>query len=208
MVAVPPLVLYINQLFQFYSTLTTNVENQNLTKVRKKNVTKNTEPYKIITMPDELSLGLILTDNFDAEGHLINETYPLLRDKHWQISVPKGCRVNIVFNIFDIESSSKCKKDYFSVQTSKKQSNIHRYCHNLEEIEIRRRRRVQLTVHSDEDVARRGVHATMCISNLPEDTAADQDPCTCLPRSPRKARRRSARSADPAVIAGKSTVLW
>lgn len=185
------------------------MENQDLTKERRKNITRNVEPYKIVTMPEELSLGLILTDNFNATGHPVNETYPLLQDKHWQINVPKGCRMNIIFNIFEVESSFQCKKDFFSVQTSKNQQNIHRYCHSLEEIEIRRRRRVQLTMHSDEDISRRGIHATVCISNFPGEMEADQDPCTCQQssrRAARIARRRSARSADPAVVAGKSRV--
>lgn len=178
-------------------------------------MTRAEEPFKIIKMPESLSLGLVLTDNFNASGNRINDTYPLNVDKHWQISVPRGCRMNIVFREFDIESSRDCKKDNFSVQTSKNQDDIHKYCDNIEEIEIRRRRRVQLTMHSNEDTARRGVYASVCISNLPEETAIDQPPCTCLQRSRRSvraARARSTRSArlarpsDPEMFMGKSRI--
>lgn len=165
---------------------------------------------EIIKLPESLSLGLILTDNFDASGHLINETYPKNLDKHWQISIPKGCRMTIHFRVFDIESSPACNKDYFLVQTSKYQSDIHKYCHHLESIEIRNRRRLQLTLHSDENSLQssgRGIYATACLSNLPEETALNQAPCTCLQSSIRAARAarskaRSARSSQPKVLAG------
>ena len=152
-------------------------------------------------MPDSLSLGLILTDNFNASGSLVNATYPKNLDKHWQIGIPKGCRMNIIFRVFDIESSPECKRDHFLVQTSKQQADIHKYCHHLEEIEIRNRRRVQMTLHSNEDSlqANSGIYATACISNLPDETALNQPPCTCLQSSIRaaraaKAKARSARS--------------
>ena len=154
-------------------------------------------------MPDSLGLGLILTDNFNASGHLINATYPKNLDKHWQIGIPKGCRMNIIFRVFDIESSQECTRDHFLVQTSKQQPDIKKYCHHLEEIEIKNRRRVQMTLHSNEDSlqANSGIYATACISNLPDETELDQAPCTCLQRSRRaaraaKAKARSARSTQ------------
>ena len=167
-------------------------------------------------MPESLSLGLILTDNFNASGHLINATYPKNLDKHWQIGIPKGCRMNIIFRVFDIESSPECRRDHFLVQTSKSQTDIHKYCHHLEEIEIRNRRRVQMTLHSNEDSlqANSGIYATACISNLPDETALNQAPCTCLQSSRRaaraaraeKAKARSARSSQPETLSGKSMI--
>ena len=167
---------------------------------------RSDEP-EIIKMPDALGLGLILTDNFNASGHLINAsnpTYPANLDKHWQLGIPKGCRMNIIFRVFDIESSPECTRDYFLVQTSKQQPDIKKYCHHLEEIEIRNRRRVQMTLHSDENSpnSTSGIYATACISNLPDETELDQAPCTCIPRSRRAARAaktkaRSARSTQP-----------
>ena len=188
--------------------MTNITRNSNEEKVRKKVVTRGTEPFRIDNMPESYELGLLLTDNFNASGHLINDSYPLLQDKHWQISVPKGCRMKIYFRVFDLEASPQCNKDNFTVQTSKKQGDIHKYCHNLEEIEIRRRRRVQLTMHSDEDIARRGIYATVCISNMPEDTLVDQEPCTCQQKRVRRARRatlrdRSARAASSEVLPGE-----
>lgn len=153
-------------------------------------------------MPDALGLGLILTDNY-ALGRLINDSMPANLDKHWQLGIPKGCRMNIIFRVFDIESSPECTRDYFLVQTSKQQPDIKKYCHHLEEIEIRNRRRVQMTLHSDENQANTsGIYATACISNLPDETELDQAPCTCIPRSNRAARAaktrvRSARSTQP-----------
>ena len=153
-------------------------------------------------MPDALGLGLILTDNY-ALGHLVDTSMPANLDKHWQLGIPKGCRMNIIFRVFDIESSPECTRDYFLVQTSKQQPDIKKYCHHLEEIEIRNRRRVQMTLHSDENQANTsGIYATACISNLPDETEPDQAPCTCIPRSRRAARAaktkaRSARSTQP-----------
>ena len=170
---------------------------KNVSKVRVKNITRGAEPYKIIKLSNslnQLGLGLIHTDNFNSSGRLVNETYPLLQDKHWQLNIPKSCRMKIVFTEFDLESSPSCEKDFFSVQTSKNQDDIHKYCHNVNEIEIRRRRRVQLTMHSDEAIARRGVYASLCISNLPEQTDVDQAPCTCRPVSRRSVRRVRARA--------------
>jgi hypothetical protein len=169
-------------------------------------------------MPESLSLGLILTDNYNAVGDYINDTvttYPENLDKHWQIGIPKGCRMNIIFRVFDIQSTPECKSDYFLVQTSKHQPDIHKYCHHLEEIEIRNRRRVQMTLHSDEErfKANSGIYATACISNLPDETALDQPPCTCSQSSIRaaraaraaKAKARSARSSQqPEILSRKS----
>lgn len=172
-------------------------QENNVDKVRDKSIIRGAVP-SIISMSDslnELGLSLIHTDNFNSSGQLIQDTYPLLQDKHWQLNIPKGCRMKIIFTEFDLESSPSCEKDFFSVQTSKNQDNIHKYCHNINEIEIRRRRRVQLTMHSDEAIARRGIHASLCISNLPDQTAMDQAPCSCRPVSKRSVRMAKARAA-------------
>ena len=122
--------------------------------------------------------------------------------------------MNLYFRVFDIESSPECKNDYFLVQTSKSQTDIHKYCHHLEEIEIRNRRRVQLTLHSNENglEANSGIYATACISNLPGEGASNQAPCTCVPRSRRAARAartnaRSARSSQLEILPGKSVII-
>lgn len=200
----PPQMIIINYHLPFFSCYhsqrTHSVTNTTVGKVRNRTLVRSDEP-EIIKMPDSLSLGLILTDNFNASGSLVNATYPKNLDKHWQIGIPKGCRMNIIFRVFDIESSPECKRDHFLVQTSKQQADIHKYCHHLEEIEIRNRRRVQMTLHSNEDSlqANSGIYATACISNLPDETALNQPPCTCLQSSIRaaraaKAKARSARS--------------
>ena len=193
----------------FFSQRTHSVTNTTVDKVRNRTLVRS-DP-EIIKMPDSLSLGLILTDNFNASGHLVNTTYPKNLDKHWQIGIPKGCRMNIIFRVFDIESSPECKRDHFLVQTSKQQPDIRKYCHHLEEIEIRNRRRVQMTLHSNEDrlKANSGIYATACISNLPDETALNQAPCTCLQSSIRaaraaKAKARSARSSQRETLYRKS----
>ena len=127
---------------------------------------------------------MLHTDNFDTSGSLISDSYPLNQDKIWIINAPQRCVDNITFNVFDLESSPSCTKDYFAVQTSRNQQDIYKYCHHLRGIEVRRRK-VQLTLHSDRGIARRGIYANVCISNLPQDMTEDQPPCTCRERSSR-----------------------
>ena len=94
---------------------------------------------------------------------------------------------------FDLEFSESCHKDYFSVQTSKNDLEIHKYCSSaLRRIEVRNRRRVQLWFHSDNTVARRGILATFCFRSWPETEEEKTKPCSCSGDS-----RPSQRSVDP-----------
>lgn len=133
-------------------------------------------------LPRELTLGIIATDNVDIYGNFTQEQYPAGRDKVWQIWVPRGCRMVMYFGEFDMESSSDCENDYFSVQT-KKNNPTTRYCGGLssvpEKIEVPNRRRVQMVFHADKSnfTLGRGVHATFCFQKLKE---FDPDyPCSC-----------------------------
>ncbi len=103
----------------------------------------------------------------------------------------------ITFSQFDLEVSDRCQKDYFSVQTSKDQYDIYRYCNNLDRVEIRRRRRVQLTFHSDYAVAKSGIKATVCLSNLEEKSDGNQFPCSCGSSTSR--RKRSINSCEHCI---------
>ena len=139
-----------------------------------------------------MNLYLINTDNINKSGS-IGDTYPLNQDKIWQIHVPKGCKMTLYFTDFDLEVSERCSKDSFSVQTSKYQQDVYRYCHNLHEIEIRRKKRVQLTFHSDRAITREGIRATACLSNLHDPTTGaglnQQLPCTCNPSTQRRKKQ-------------------
>lgn len=132
---------------------------------------------RTISLPESLSLGIILTDNIGIFGNLSQETYPPNQDKIWQIKIPKSCRMVIYFQEFDIEPSNNCEKDYFTIQTSKSQPNIRKYCNSLHEVEFRYRRRVQLWFHSDDTVTKRGIYAALCLSNWPP--VEGQRPCSC-----------------------------
>ena len=133
-------------------------------------------------LPQELTLGIIATDNVDIYGNFTYEQYPARRDKVWQIWVPRGCRMVVYFAEFDVESSPDCENDYFSVQMKKNEPST-RYCGGLtsvpEKIEVANRRRVQMVFHADKSnfTLGRGVHATFCFQNLKE---VDPDyPCSC-----------------------------
>ena len=91
--------------------------------------------------------------------------------------------MNVYFSQFDLQSSPNCERDSFSVMTSKNQKDIYRYCNQLHSLELRRIKRVQMTFHSDYAVARGGIKATVCLSNL-HDPVTESDlekrmPCTC-----------------------------
>ena len=134
-----------------------------------------------ITPPD-LSLGLIKTDNIDIWGKMTSLAYPRNRDKIWQISVPQpGCSMTIYFHEFDMEHTVNCKQDYFSVQTSKGQLNIPRYCNTLHRIELARTKRVQLTIHSGNYTSRKGVYAVYCFNHWP--LSPTNLPCSCNGRT-------------------------
>lgn len=140
---------------------------------------------QIDKMPANTNLYLITTDNFNGSIR-VNDTYPLNQDKIWQIHIPKGCKMSVHFSTFDLEAAEpSCRKDFFTVQTSKDQQDIRKYCNNLHWIEIKRINRVQMTFHSDDSVAREGIRAVACLSNLhdPSDERElnEQLPCTCDP---------------------------
>ncbi len=139
-----------------------------------------------------------MTDNIGIFGNLTQDSYPSNQDKIWQIKIPKRCRMVIYFQEFDLESSDDCTKDYFTIQTSKSQSNIRKYCSSLHEIELRYRRRVQLWFHSDDTVTKRGIYAALCLSNWPPMDG--QRPCTCNTAA---SRRRLTRGA-----AGRGQRKW
>ena len=143
---------------------------------------RNPEPV-IKELPQELSIQLIASENI-ASGIYGNatENYEPLQDKVWQVWVPRGCRMVMFFDEFDLESSPNCTKDYFSIQSSKKQQDIIKYCGSVAEISnktisIRNRRRVQMIFHSDENHTRRGVRAAFCFQDL--KTYNPDVPCGC-----------------------------
>ena len=133
-----------------------------------------------------------MTDNIDIYRNFTREAYPLNQDKIWQIRVPHGCRMVIFFQEFDIEASDGCTKDNFTVQTSKQQHNIRKYCDHVQRIELRFRRRVQLKFHSDDTNAARGIYATICMSNWP--AIEEQLPCSC--NTDVVGQRRKSRSSS------------
>ena len=147
---------------------------------------KNRTLEEIVELPQELSLGIIVTDNINISGHYLNESYQLNQDKIWQIRIPRQCRMIIYFREFDLETAEGCVKDYFTIQTSKAQKNIRKYCTNsLRRVEIRNRRRVQMWFHSNKTVAKKGIYGTFCFSKWP--ASADDTPCNCnLVRSRRQ----------------------
>ena len=161
---------------------------------------KNRTLDEIVKLPQELSLGFILTDNINASRYYLNESYQLNQDKIWQIRIPRQCRMIIYFREFDLEPTEGCGKDYFTIQTSKAQKNIPKYCNSLRRVEIRNRRRVQMWFHSDETVAKRGIHGTFCFSKWP--ASKDDTPCNCNLVSSRR-RQRSLEDEDATTKACK-----
>ena len=162
---------------------------------------KNRTLDEIVELPQELSLGFILTDNINASRYYLNESYQLNQDKIWQIRIPRQCRMIIYFREFDLEQTEGCVKDYFTIQTSKAQKNIPKYCNSLHRVEIRNRRRVQVWFHSDETVAKRGIYGTFCFSKWP--ASEDDTPCNCNLVSSRRRRQRSLEDEDATTKACK-----
>ncbi len=158
---------------------------------------RNKQPF-IKEIPQELKIQLIATENI-ASG-IYNETtenYEALHDKVWQVWIPRGCRMVMFFTEFELESSPNCSKDFFSIQTSKKQQDIVKYCGSVGEIanktiSIRNRRRVQMQFHSDENHTRRGVKAAYCFQDL--KTYDPDVPCGCNADTS-AVRRRQTRKA-------------
>lgn len=136
----------------------------------------------------ELHLDRLHTDNININGNYTSDTYQLNQDKIWQLFIPKGCKMRVIFDKFDIESTHKCERDYFSVQASKNPEDVHVFCDHLSEIWIERRKRVQFKFHSDNGVHNGGIYARVCLQDL---KAPESDfNCNCKPNVGR--RRRDA----------------
>ncbi|KAL5474043.1 hypothetical protein EMCRGX_G028616 [Ephydatia muelleri] len=135
----------------------------------------------IETTSQELSLGFLRTDN-------IGITIPQTEQG--------SCRFVVYFNEFDIERSSNCEKDYFSVQTTKSQGDIPKYCKTLSRIEVQNRKKLQLWMHSDNTASSKGIHAVYCFSHWP--ATSNNLPCSCGSGSTRK-RRGIYESSDAQV---------
>ena len=169
---------------------------RNITFVKKLPHTRNDTP---IIQKFNSSLSVIATDNYqDVLGHLPNNEsvtpYEPLQDKIWQIWVPRGCRMLLYFDDFDLESTPNCTKDFFSIQ-DKRNGTVTKYCGgisnlpnvtNSSQIQIKRRR-VQLTFHSDSSVTKKGLRATFCFQNRKSVTFP---PCSCNINTTKVARRR------------------
>ena len=141
---------------------------------------RNSEP-EVRELPQELTLGLIVTENIDIFGNESKDTYNELEDKVWQIWVPRGCRLVLFFSEFDLESSPNCTKDYFTIQSTKRQKNIPKYCGGLtsipEQVTVNKIR-TQLHFHSDDTNTRKGIHATFCFQKS-KNVSPDDVPCSC-----------------------------
>ncbi|CAI8050578.1 Cubilin [Geodia barretti] len=138
--------------------------------------------------------GIIATDNFNRLLGELEGSYIANQDKIWQIKIPQNCQLWIVFEEFDVEPTPNCEKDYFSVQTSKNQPDIKKYCRTLESVTIQRRRRAQLWFHSDSSIQRRGIFARYCFrrisTNSSEQRQTMQLRCDCNLGGSHTRRRR------------------
>ena len=151
----------------------------------------------LVSIEDLGPEGIIATDNFN---HLLGElegSYRSNHDKIWQIKIPQNCQLWILFEEFDVEPTTNCEKDYFSVQTSKNQPDIRKYCGSLESITIQRRRRTQLWFHSDDSVQHRGIFARYCFRRIPTNSSRQwQLRCDCNLGGSHTRRRRQPHSND------------
>ena len=118
--------------------------------------------------------GVIATDNFDRQLGELEGSYRANQDKIWQIKIPQNCQLWILFEEFDVEQTPDCEKDFFTVQTSKNQPDIRKYCRTLESITIQRRRRAQLWFHSDNSIQRRGIFARYCFRRISTNSSQQQ----------------------------------
>lgn len=192
----------MNFLSQFCSVSSTIEKNATTNPRRVTTIVRSSTPE--ITVMPAMNLYLISTDNIN-ESSSISDSYPLNQDKIWQIHIPKGCKMSMHFSTFDLqvtEASDRCKQDYFTVQTSKTQQDIPKYCNNLHWIELKRIRRVQMTFHSDNAVARDGIQAVACLSNLHDPSnereLKEQLPCTC-DRSVQRRKKDSQSCKSPSA---------
>ncbi|CAI8050576.1 hypothetical protein GBAR_LOCUS27759 [Geodia barretti] len=148
----------------------------------------------LVGMEDLGPEGIIATDNFNRLLGELEGSYIANQDKIWQIKIPQNCQLWIVFEEFDVEPTPNCEKDYFSVQTSKNQPDIKKYCRTLESVTIQRRRRAQLWFHSDSSIQRRGIFARYCFrrisTNSSEQRQTMQLRCDCNLGGSHTRRRR------------------
>ena len=199
----------------FYSEpiISTGSTENATTPVRIKEIVRHLKPN--ITNITTTGAHYITTDNY-MNASAIRDTYALNQDMIWQFHIPQGCRMVVVFTKFELEISDKCKSDSFSVQTSKDQQEIYRYCNDPRRIEIKNRKRVQMTFKSDDAVAMGGFKANVCIENIPDD---DDDGhhddissvCNCTPtkrRNRRRRRRKRDNSSPTSKPATKSKVRF
>lgn len=167
---------------------------------------RNSEP-ETRELPQELTLGLIVTENIDIFGNDSKDTYSELEDKIWQIWVPRGCRLVLFFSEFDLESSPNCTKDYFTIQQTKNQKNIPKYCGGLsslpEEGITVNKIRTQLHFHSDETNTRKGVHATFCFQKS-KNVSPDDIPCSCNTDTSGIKKRRAGTKKEKSGSRSKS----
>lgn len=179
-------------MFYFSDWVPVNVL-RNITFVKKLPHTRNETP---VVQKFNSSLSVIATDNYqDVLGHNESVTpYEPLQDKIWQIWIPKGCRMLLYFDDFDLESTPNCTKDFFAIQ-DKKHGTVTKYCGgisnlpnvtNSSQIQITRRR-AQLTFHSDSTVTKKGLRATFCFQNKKSLTSP---PCSCNINTSKATRRR------------------
>ena len=124
---------------------------------------------------------------------LISDLYPANQTKIWQVKIPKKCKMFVSFLHFNIESSDKCEHDYFSVQTSKDPNEVVVFCNSLQNIDIRYRRRVQFTLHSDHASNNGQLAASVCLSKMD----SEKTKCDCFESTRRK---RSAQKCKQSII--------
>lgn len=156
-----------------------------------------------------MSLYLITTDNINNDSFRVDK-YPINQDKIWQLRIPKNCKMTVYFSRFDLQKSDRCVNDSFSVQTSKDQRDIYRYCETLHDIKIKRIKRVQMTFHSDNEIVGGGIHATACLSNLhdpiTETEFESRMPCTCSLEPGARRRKKSSKSSTNFFLLDSNSV--
>lgn len=144
--------------------------------------------------------GYIVTDNYEpGNRNSLRSSYSNNQDIIWQIRIPQNCTMNIVFNEFNIQATENCDRDYFTVQISKKQKDIRKYCKSLHSISIQRRRRVQLWFHADDAVGGAGMYAQFCFSAIRHRSPENSFRCDCNQVLTPTIRRRRSRPQGTTV---------
>lgn len=169
-----------------------------LVTVREETLHRTSDEPTIVNELDspELQHHYLLSDNMELDiggPRLVSPLYPANQTKIWQLKIPRGCKMFISFQEFAIESSDQCKNDYFSVQTSKDPNDVVAFCDSLHEMEIKFRRRVQFTLHSDHSVNNGKLAAHVCLSKM----ESDRNDCDCFVS---EKRRRAALSCKYTCI--------